>query len=203
MLLFVLLLFYFLSTPCAWYSCLKMNCFFIEFILSESGTIVRKFPLVEPYSHWDYIFFLLWMPLWKKRKINLSPFSLLPTPSLFVFLPQGFGCCAVSQSKACLSFYLTWEPLCPPQLYFEGRILFCWLLCCERAGGNELRWLGTASVESSQSLYPFSVVGWCGALLGLLPIHLCELCHCLHYSYTELWKLRSLRNAKLYHSCCC
>lgn len=62
--LFVLLLFYFLSTPCAWYSCLKMNCFFIEFIFSESGTIVRKFPLVEPYFHWDDIFFLLWMPFW-------------------------------------------------------------------------------------------------------------------------------------------
>lgn len=74
MLLFVLLLFYFLSTPCAWYSCfgLKWTFFFIDFIFSESGAIVRKFPLAEPCSHWDYIFFLPWMSFLKKKEKSTS-----------------------------------------------------------------------------------------------------------------------------------
>lgn len=180
-LLFVLLLFYFLSTPCAWHSCFVLKWtvvfFFIEFLFSESGTIARQFPLVEPYYHWDYIFFFWFECHFEKRKI-LQPSS--HTLSLS-FLPQGFGCCSVSQSKACLSFYLTWEPPSPPQLYFEGRLLLCWLLRCERAGRDELSWPGTASVGSSRSLSSSSTVEWC-RFTDLLPVNHFTV---YNYSYTS------------------
>lgn len=155
--MFVLTLIYFLSIQCAWcsYFVLFWNEFFrIEFIFCESGTIVRKFLLVDPYFLGDYIFFLLWMPF-KKIYLCPPPFCCLPTPSFFLFLPPGCACCLVSRSKACLGFYLTWEPLCSPQLYSDSRILFYWLLWWGRAGGGEkLRRLCAASVGCPGCLGP-------------------------------------------------
>lgn len=125
-LLLVLTLIYLLSIHCTW------NSYFVfKWTLENWIHILWKWNDCKNVSlAWSLfplrLYFLFYFEC--HLKLSLPSFALLPTPSFFLFLPRGCGCCAVSQSKACLGFYLIWETPCPPQLHFEGRILFYWLL---------------------------------------------------------------------------
>lgn len=116
-LLLVLTLIYLLSIHCAW------NSYFVfKWTLENWIHILWKWNNCKNVSFaWSLfplrLYFLFYFEC--HLKLSLPSFALLPTPSFFLFLPQGCGCCAVSQSKACLGFYFIWETLCPPQLHFE------------------------------------------------------------------------------------